>query len=204
MSLSRVQRPETPSPKFDRAIDCSNGSTRTGLDLLARGDFDAHELFGAADRSWLDFDPRVRILSGSENAADKHMQINLPAGDAITTGMRKFLRVFTPGTPMSVRADLLATADVDMDVYLQIRATGQSLEDALQNGRLVRIGSQKLISGEAVKLDLDFDSPRTRARSIRVLIELRSGARESAIELDNFELIEWQTPFESQGRNCGR
>ena len=203
MSLSRVQRSEKSSPKFDRAIDCSKGNKRTGLDLLARGDFDAHDLFGAADRSWLDLDPRVRILSGSENAADKHMQINLPADDAITTGMRKFLRVFTPGTPMSVRADLVATADVDMDVYLQVRATGQSLEDALQNGRLVRIGTQKLIAGEAVKLDLDFDSPRTRARSIRVLIEIRSGARESAIELDNFELIEWQTPFESRGGNCG-
>lgn len=198
MALLSVNRDQGPIPSFTSQFDCEAGKTRSGVDLLARGDFDAHDLFGAPDRSWLDLDPRIKIRAETPGSANRIMHIDLAPDTAITTGMRKFQRVFTPGTPMSVRADLNATSDVEIDVYLQIRATGQTLEDGLQNGRRILIGSQQVRAGEPTELDLDFDSPRTRARSIRFLLQVRSGADAGIIELDNLQLVEWKTPFSAQ------
>lgn len=202
MILSRASATDRPKPHFDVAIDCSKGRRRSGHDLLARGDFDAHDLFGAPDRSWLDLDERIRIMASAENPSDQSMRIALSAGESITTGMRKFQRVFTPGTPMSVRANISSTKDVKIDVYLQIRATGQSLSDALSNGKKILVGSTDLRANEKKTLDLDFASPRTRARSIRVLMTLTAGDHSSETRMDNLELIEWQTPFSSGGSDC--
>ena len=203
MILSKPPGADATQPEFDVAQACRDGQARTGHDLLARGDFDAHDLFGAPDRSWLDMDERVRIISSRDDAANKVMQIDLGADETVLTGMRKFQRVFTPATPMSVRAELSATAATQMDVYLQIRATGQSLQDGLENGRKILVGSVSLDANEPTQLDLDFDSPRTRARSIRILMQASSGEMESLVELDNLKLIEWQTPFQSDVTFCG-
>ena len=202
MALLSQDPDEALTPKFTSQLECVSGTARSGLDLLARGDFAAHDLFGAPDRSWLDLDPRIDIRAEQPGSSDHIMHINLTSGAAIMTGMRKFQRVFTPGTPMSVRAALSSTSDVEIDVYLQIRATGQTLEEALQNGRRTLIGSQKVRAGAPTKLDIDFDSPRTRARSIRILIEARSGADAGIIELDNLQLVEWKTPFTSPKSEC--
>ncbi|MEO1304546.1 MAG: CapA family protein [Pseudomonadota bacterium] len=203
MILSTVERVQTAKTEFDVETDCQAGQGRTGHDLLARGDFEAHDLFGALDRSWLDLDERISIKPSSDDPANIVMQMTLGADDTVSTGMRKFQRVFTPGTPMSVRADLSANAASEVDVFLQIRATGQSLEDGLMNGKKILLGSQSLEADEAVSLDLDFDSPRTRARSLRILIDARSGSEPTTLELDNFQLIEWNTPFIERAVKCG-
>ena len=202
MILSPERQTNAAKPEFTVALDCEAGQGRTGHDLLARGDFDAHDSFGAPDRSWLDFDERVSIVASGDEATNNLMQIDLRAKETVLTGMRKFQRVFSPGTPMSVRADLLASAPTEVEVYLQIRATGQSLQDGLMNGKKVYLGSASLEANQAMELDLGFDTPRTRARSIRVLIQTKAGKNRSTLELDNFELIEWQTPFQAEGEAC--
>ncbi|MEL6666838.1 MAG: CapA family protein, partial [Pseudomonadota bacterium] len=204
MILSSVERINATKPEFDVVTDCQMGQGRTGYDLLARGDFDAHDLFGAPDRSWLDLDERVSIVALDDEPTDKVMRIDLGAEAMVLTGMRKFQRVFTPGTSMSVQADLLASAATEIEVYLQIRATGQSLEDGLMNGKKIFLGSTSLQPNQATKLDLDFDTPRTRARSIRILIKAKAGETGSELEIDNLQLIEWSTPFQSDRNLCSK
>lgn len=202
MILSKSVSPPQPQPNFSAAIDCHAGMARTGQDLLVRGDFDTHTLFEAPDRSWLDSDERIGIRASQEQPWNNKLYIDLPEQQSITTGMRKFQRVFTPGTPMSVRADVSSTAEVQIDVYLQIRATRQGLQDALQNGRKVLVGSVTLEAAESIQLDLDFDSPRTRARSIRVLFDVHSKDAQARFKLDNLQFIEWKTPFMPSTRFC--
>lgn len=202
MILSRSNSSAGESATFEVSVDCQAGKSRIGHDLLARGDFDAYDLFNAPDRSWLDLDERVGIRTNTANPSDKILQIDLAANDMVTTGMRKFQRVFTPGTPMSVRANLISTNSAIVDVYLQVRATGQSLDDALQNGRKLLVGSVSIENGTSTPLDLDFDSPRTRARSLRVLFEVRSGAEQVQMSIDDFQFIEWKTHFEAQNSGC--
>lgn len=203
MILPAVKNPNAAKPVFDVVTDCQAELGRTGHDLLARGDFEAHNLFDAPDRSWLDLDSRVSIKPSNDEPDNMVMQIDLDAGETVLTGMRKFQRVFTPGTPMSVRADLSANAATDIDVFLQIRATGQSLQEGLTIGKKIWLGSKSLKAGETAKLDLDFDSPRTRARSVRVLIQVSAGQAPSALILDNLEFIEWRTTLHSDVPSCG-
>ena len=202
MILSHTNDSERAPPTFDVSSDSQNGKKRIGYDLLSRGDFDAHDLFDAPDRSWLDLDERITIRPNPTDPANKIMQIDLAANESITTGMRKFQRVYTPGTPMSVRANLVSTNSAIVDVYLQVRATGQSLDDALQNGRKVLVGSVSVEKGTLTPLDLDFDSPRTRARSLRILFEVRSGAKDVQLSVDNYQLIEWKTAFDTHTNDC--
>ncbi|MFN3214434.1 MAG: CapA family protein [Henriciella sp.] len=202
MILSAAGVWQHPTPQFDVAVDCQNETARTGHDLLARGDFDAHDLFGAPDRSWLDLDERISIGAQSSALSGYSMRIRLGAGETITTGMRKFQRVFTPGNPMTVRGAVQSSAEAEIKVYLQVRATGQGLQDALDNGQKIFLGEAVLPPNEPVQLDLDFDSPRTRARSIRVLLEVTSQGAPTDTTLDDLELIEWKTPFQADAGRC--
>ena len=70
MILPSEARASVIKPEFDVAIDCQADQERTGYDLLARGDFDAHDLFGAEDRSWLDLDQRVSIVESADESAN--------------------------------------------------------------------------------------------------------------------------------------
>ena len=65
------------------------------------------------------------------------------------------------------------------------------------------LGSQTLAADEAVKLDFDFESPRYRVRSIRLLLEVQSQDRAAEVRLDNLELIEWKTPLSPANEMCG-
>lgn len=191
------------SPITEPAIDCEGAEARRGKDLLARGDFDSYDLFGAPDRSWLDLDPRITLTENELTPWDKALGVKLAPNTSITTGMRKFTRVFSKGTPMSVRAELAASAPATVRTYLQVRADGQQLFDALENGKTTLLATSQVLPGEPFELDVDFDSPRVRARSIRILLEIESESTPTKIEIDDFELIEWQTPFgPSDGGIC--
>lgn len=183
-------------PRVAPALDCRADAVRQGKDLLARGDFDSYDLFDAPDRSWLDLDPRMTLTADSETPWDKALSVSLGPDSSITTGMRKFTRVFTRGAPMSIRAEFEASAPVSVTAYLQIRADGQTLFEALEGGKKVHLGTHQVQPGQLSKLDIDFDSPRVRARSIRILLDIESEETSAEIEIDNLELIEWKTPFE--------
>ncbi len=190
------------APRFDIETDCHQGRARQGKDLLARGDFDAHALFGAKDRSWIEPAGMVRVQSEPGTDWDQAMILDIPAGETLITGMRKFQRVFTKGTPMSLRAKVESTSDVTVDAYLQIRAEGERLSDALARGRKIKLGRISVTPDMPVSIDIDFDSPRTRARSLRVLLEVTSHNAAAKVELDDLKLIEWETPFEAGLSGC--
>ena len=202
LTLSKEAPLAANTPTFQIETDCVHGRKRTGRDLLARGDFDSYDLFGAPDRSWLSIDERIRFVSDAEAASDVALQIDLGADESLTTGMRKFLRVFPRATPMSIRGELKATDETLVDVIVQIRADGQGLGDALHKGGKIKIGQIALPAGETVALDLNFDSPRVRARSIRVLMDFSSKAPAARIKLDDLKLVAWETPFEGNEDYC--
>jgi poly-gamma-glutamate capsule biosynthesis protein CapA/YwtB (metallophosphatase superfamily) len=187
---------------FESAYSCEAGRARFGVDLLARGDFDSYALFDAPDRSWLDLEPAVQITANEADPFDYEMKVNLSDSAGVTTGMRKFTRVFKKGTPMSVRMSATATKPVQVDVFLQTRADGQPLFEALEQGARTRIGSKTLSPGTSQALSFEFDSPRTRARSIRFLIELHADRDAAVVTIDDLELIEWQTPFVENTEFC--
>lgn len=202
MILSSKVTTDQDAPQFDYASDCQGSQLRTGKDLLARGAFDAYALFDAPDRSWLDMDPRVTIEAQPDAVWDQAMTLTIDAGTTTQSGMRKFQRVFTKAAPMSLRAEIKSTADARIDAYVQIRAEGQGLSDALENGRKISLGSLDVSAGEATRLDLDFDSPRTRARSLRILLDVTAGDQNAEVMIDNLEWIEWETPFKAAGASC--
>ena len=200
--LSADNRVDAQGADFSAQQDCNDGRSRTGMDLLARGDFDSHALFGAPDRSWLDMHPNIEIRGKSSASWDQALFANIPGGETVITGMRKFQRVFKKGTPMTVRANASSSADVTIDVYLQLRADRQGLSDALENGTKTKIGSAFITPGGAQNIDIDFDSPRTRARSLRILLEISSEGAPAEVEIDDLKLIEWETPFAGSDEKC--
>ena len=103
---------------------------------------------------------------------------------------------------MTVRAQVSSDAAIRVEAFLQVRATGQSLSDALDNGRKIPLGSISVDPHESTQLDLDFASPRTRARSIRVLLNVSSTETDAEARIDEFELIEWKTPFHAGDLEC--
>lgn len=200
--LSTDNRGDAQAPSFPTQQDCHDGRLRTGMDLLARGDFDSYALFGAPDRSWLDLDARIEVHGKASAPWDQALFVKIPGGETVTTGMRKFQRVFTKGTPMTVRASVSSTAEATIDVYLQRRADRQSLNDALENGAKTKIGSAIITPGSEQDLDIDFDSPRTRARSLRLLLEMSATDAPTEIKVDDLKLIEWETPFDRLNGAC--
>lgn len=197
MIVRADQSGDPVAPSFDVAIDIFAGAVRTGHDLLARGSFDAHALFATPDRTWLDLDPRTDVTAPPTRPWDAALTIKLAPGETITTGMRKFQRVFTKGSPMSIRGNIEASSAVRVDVYLQTRADGQGLSEALENGRKTLIGTMEAGPERTSLLDMDFDAPRTRARSIRVLFEIHAAGEDAQIAIDDVQFIEWKTPFVS-------
>lgn len=195
-------RAEANTVDFVRQTDCQTARSRTGKDLLARGDFDSHALFGATDRSWIDLDPRIEIRSKVDAPWDFALFANIPGGETVTTGMRKFQRVFARGTPITVRASVSSATAARVDIYLQLRADGQSLDDALKNGTKIKIGSAAIGRGDAQDVDIDFDSPRTRVRSLRVLLAISGAGDHTQVEIDNLQLIQWDTPFAGSDEIC--
>jgi len=200
--LSANNRGDEQGTNFSAQQDCNDERSRTGIDLLARGDFDSHALFGAPDRSWLDLDPRIEIRGKARAPWDHALFANVPGGETVTTGMRKFQRVFKKGTPMTVRANVSSSAVATIDIYLQRRADRQGLSDALENGAKTKIGSAVISPDGAQTIDIDFDSPRTRARSLRILLEISGAEAPTEVEIDNLKLIEWETPFAGSDEAC--
>ncbi len=194
-------RPETPLV-FDQAVQCQDGRSRVGNDLLARGDFDNYALFDAPDRSWLDLAPALAVRPIDADGWNHALFAVIDAGETVTTGMRKFQRVIKKGTPMTLQADFSASEAVEIAAFVQVRADGQGLSEALENGRRVEIGRVAMAAGETRSLSFDFDTPRTRTRSLRVLIELTAQDAATEVAIDDLELIEWQTPFRSDAGDC--
>ena len=195
-ALGLGARYETLAPPA--MLQCAGAGTkrRYGRDLLARGDFDAYGLFDSPDRSWLDLSDSVSIARAPDETTDLEMQIAVPAGGAVTTGMRKFTRVYSPGAPMTVALHASASAPVRLNVHVQSRGSRQSLSAALEEGEKLLVGSYLLGAGAARAIEASFDAPRVGVRSIRILIEVESlDGRPADVRLDDLAFVEWTTPY---------
>lgn len=181
------------------SISQGSAQVRFGRDLLARGGFEDHDAFDSPDRSWLDLDEAIQITDQDEISSTT-MTMSVGAGEELTTGMRKFTRVYSPGTPVTVSAMVRASTDVKIKVWLQERRDRQSLGDALERGRKTLIGEQLIPAGELTSIAMGFDSPRIGTRSIRFLIEAAGDNGEAGtVSLDELALIEWTTPITPAG-----
>lgn len=178
-----------------------SGRHRLGQDLLARGNFDGYETFDSFDRSWLDLDTKIGVTQVDAERGDYALTLSLTPDEIVRTGMRKFLRVYAKGNPMTVTASISATHRTRLTVRLQTRADRQGLADALINGNTIVIGEFILEPGARQPIELDFDSPRVGARSLRILFDAESLKDDPGLlEIDDFALIEWRTPFQAIGK----
>ncbi|UTW58783.1 CapA family protein [Kordiimonas sp. SCSIO 12603] len=168
---------------------------RLGEDILARGDFEAYATFNAPDRSWLDLHPQISISSEESLSGKNALKISQNGSEKITTGMRKFTRVFAPGNPMTLSFAGKATKSVEVRIYMQRRKTRDKLFTALNDNPRILLGKTRM-SNHWQQHTINFDSPRVGTRSIRILIEVENLSASAADTfLDDINLIEWKTPF---------
>ena len=180
----------TMSPAIFKAGD---HAYRLGTDILPRGDFDSAGLHGTHDRTWLQGEG-ITLADGESRV----LQVDVPPGGAVRTGMKVFERVFSVSNPTTVGGRIRSDGDVVVQFWLQRRRTDDELDDALQNGPSKLVGRLRVPAGSWRAFSFDFDQPRVSTRSVRLLIDVHDesdntdGAR---ISLDDLAWIEWRTPW---------
>jgi len=166
---------------------------RLGLDLLRRGDFEYVGLFDTQDRTWIE-NEHISILRDDSMV----MNISVPMGENVPTGMRVFTRVFSRSAPASISGRIRSSGCARIHFSLQRRPNGMSMDDALLSGPVSEIGQFESAAEEWTNFTMDFDLPRTVTRAIRVLFDVQNcdpSEPDSKVQLDDLSLIEWQTPW---------
>ncbi|MEM7430673.1 MAG: CapA family protein [Pseudomonadota bacterium] len=178
-------------PTESVAVKSETHMYRIGVDMLRRGDFETVGLFGTYDRTWIT-DTGAEIVTG----ASQLLEVNVPAGDTVRTGMKVFDRVFTPSAATTLRGRIKTNADVNVRVVLQRRRPDEPFSEALERGSIRYVGGARLKAGGWRDFAIDFDQPRLSTRGVRLLIDIRDTSGDGAlVELDDFAWIEWQTPW---------
>ncbi len=170
---------------------------RLGTDLLNRGSFETYDTFDTPDRSWMDLDKNVSVIKGQSYSGKNSLKLHLSSTQKkVTTGMRKFTRVFKPGNPTTISAMVKSDGVVKLSFYSQRRGTRDKLFDALENNPRTLLRSIIVQPGEWRQINIAFDSPRVGTRSLRFLIEAESDKNTATdLFIDNLALIEWRTPL---------
>jgi len=191
------------SPLTPLSVDSGERLHRLGIDLLRRGDFEYARLYGAHDRTWIE-GRNASLKTGNNN----HLEVRIPArGETVRTGMKVFERVFTPSNPATVSGRIKVDGDVRIGFLLQRRRETDTLEDALANGPITEIAVTEQSSANWRDFSFDFNHPRIKTRSVRLLIEIEdisTGHSGATVSFDDLAWVEWQTPWMSEGdRNRG-
>jgi len=179
----------------------SEQAYRLGLDLIRRGDFEYHGLFGTGDRYWLT-GPAANIVTRESQA----LEVSLRDGNAVSTGMKVFTRVFSRSAPASFAVRATSDGRACVRVELQRRPDGMGFEEALRNGPSTVLLEREIAAGSQT-LEVDFQLPRTRTRGIRLLLDVRPCDKRSdsvTVLFDDLALIEWQTPWLAAGAPVSR
>jgi hypothetical protein len=166
---------------------------RLGIDILPRGDFESSGLHGTEDITWI---RDAQIAFGDTES--RILEIDVPRGEAVRTGMKVFERVFSVSNPTTVGGRIRSDGDVVVEFRLQRRRMDDDLDDALQNGPSKLVGRLRMPAGSWRTFSFDFDQPRVSTRSVRLLIDVQdeSGNTTGAtVSLDDLAWIEWHTPW---------
>ena len=201
LSLGAVQPGNAPvhlnklglSPLTPAAFDVATHSYRLGTDILRRGDFEYSGLFGTHDRAWIRND-KVLVVDGESRA----LQVNVPRGENVRTGMKVFERIFSLSNPTTVRGRIQTDAPVTVRFLLQRRRIDDALNDALDAGPTTVVGGLRVAKSGWQDFSFDFDQPRITTRSVRLLIDIRDDseiADGTTVLLDDLAWIKWRTPW---------
>ncbi|MBA6391582.1 CapA family protein [Colwellia sp. BRX10-3] len=212
---------QTPSEKLTLAIDPVNGEKviplyqlpwhrtithvelpddnvgyRLGTNLINGSDFESFATFDSPERGWI-FQRSATTLNDFGASGQRSLHIKLAAAKPSTFGMQSFRRVYKASSAMTVKAKFNVQAAVKINFYWQGRKTRQKLLDAFDNSPKHLIGTTELTANEKWQhVELDFNSPRIGYKSYRVIAEITlQDGTSSAIDIDDFALIEWQSAF---------
>jgi hypothetical protein len=101
---------------------------------------------------------------------------------------------------MTVSAKIKTSKPIKAKIYWQGRKKRQKLFDALERGEKHLIAELNITnSDEWQNMSAEFNSPRVGYRSFRVFVEFEHQLPSAQqILIDDFSLIEWQTPFSNK------
>jgi hypothetical protein len=170
---------------------------RLGKNLLPMGHLESHDLFAAADRSWIADGSQTIVDTEGAPSGRNVMQLQIPAGaEEGRIGMRTFEYTFEPGTPSTLMLTAKTAAPAMVTAYQQWRKRDQNRTEALENAKLRVIGQQQLGADDWQTLRFDFDSPRVSAISYRVIlvVEPMDSSEQHVSWFDDIALIEWLSP----------
>ena len=174
---------------------------RLGLDLVRRGDFEYHGLFGTEDRYWMT-GPAADIVTGESQA----LRVRLDDGNAVSTGMKVFTRVFSRSAPATLTVRTTSDGKACIRFELQRRPDGMGFGEALLNGPSTVLLEREIGAGSQT-IEVDFQLPRTRTRGVRLLIDARHCDDRTdtvLVSFDDLAMIEWQTPWLAPGTPVSR
>ncbi|REL27042.1 hypothetical protein DXX93_11035 [Thalassotalea euphylliae] len=169
---------------------------RLGNNLVNGSDFEQFKWFDSPERNFKLPDNWQLVPNGHQS--DQAMQITVDNKSSSLFGMKHFRRVYTADNPMTMSVQAKTDKPVKVNVYWQGRRSGQKLLDAYATSPKQFIQSFELTKSlDWQALEVEFDSPRIRYRSYRVLVEFENMGNDDAnVLLDNFALVEWHTAFQ--------
>ena len=173
-----------------------NVGYRLGTNLINGSDFESFATFDSPERGWV-FQRSATTLNNFGASGQRSLNIKLTAANPSIFGMQSFRRVYKASSAMTVKAKFNVQAPIKINFYWQGRKTRQKLFDAFDNSPKHLIGTTELMASQAWQnVELDFNSPRIGYKSYRVIAEITSqDGTSSAINIDDFALIEWQSAF---------
>ena len=170
---------------------------RLGSNLINGSDFEQFTWFNAPERNFKLPEQWQLITDGYHH--QQAMRLNINKQSTSLFGMKHFRRVYAADNPMTMTLQVKTDKPVKVNVYWQGRKTGQKLLDAYDQSPKQLIQSYKLQAGKRWQaLNVEFNSPRIRYRSYRVLLEFENTTNHNAnVTLDDFAVIEWHTAYQT-------
>ncbi|WP_448556757.1 CapA family protein [Thalassotalea montiporae] len=192
--VQKVELPNAGLPNTD--LPNNDLQYRLGSNLVNGSDFEQFIWFNAPERNFK-LPKQWQLVTGGYQSKQA-MQLTVDKNSTSLFGMKHFRRVYAADNPMTMTLQAKTDKPVKVNVYWQGRKSGQKLLDAYAESPKHFIKSFDLAqSNDWQALEVDFDSPRIRYRSYRVLVEFENMKNSDAnVLLDNFALVEWHTAFQ--------
>ena len=172
---------------------------RLGTNLINGSSFEQFNWFTSPERGFLLPDNWSLITPGYKSQTG--LKLTTAKKSAVWLGMKHFRRVYSASNAVTLSTKINVEKPIKINVYWQGRKTRQKLFDAFETSPKNLIKSIELSPNDSEwqSIEVDFNSPRIGYRSYRVLVEIVNESLENkTLMLDDFSLIEWQTPYQNQ------
>lgn len=172
---------------------------RLGTNLINGSDFEGYDTFAIRERGWI-YDDTKSLYHADSYSGSKSLAVKIPEKSMSVVGMQTFRRVYNASSPMTVSAKIKTSKPVKAKIYWQGRKKRQKLFEALEQGEKHLIAELDITNNdEWQNMSADFNSPRVGYRSFRVFVEFEHQLPSAPqVLIDDFSLIEWQTPFSNK------